>query len=420
MSDISFECGQCHQRLTIGADGVGQSLPCPTCGAMLTVPKVAPPPPLPPPLPPPSALPACKPRCAQGLAVASLVLGISGLIPVLGMVTGVIGLVLGIVALSKRTTAKGCAIAGTVTGGLSLLLIPLYLAILIPAVAMARTAARQAVCAANLHSIGLAMADYQSKHNGALPDNLAAISQTGAVTPKMLHCPLCEQTTSDGDYVYVPALAKGMLAWDRTPHRAFGKQLVGRNVLYPDLSVRFLAETNFEKELARLECAARQATPPSGPPSVVKRLPPPSIANPGRSTAVGTGAKPVSSLHGPTTVVSPAPHVRESQAIDPTALIAALQSGDRARMSKATMQLIQHKPAAPNPAVAAALTDLLLNDTSVPLRVNAAWALESWGTAESLPALQKAAEDPNSMIQKRVKKTIAKLTANAQETVSHK
>jgi len=94
---------------------------------------------------------------------------------------------------------------------------------------------------------------------------------------------------------------------------------------------------------------------------------------------------------------------------DATAMIADLQSGDHARTVRVMTQLIRTKPATPNPAVAAALAKVLLENKSVPLRVNAAWALENWGIAESLPALEKATADSNTMVQNRAKKTTAKL-----------
>ncbi len=97
------------------------------------------------------------------------------------------------------------------------------------------------------------------------------------------------------------------------------------------------------------------------------------------------------------------------QACDAAALLADLQSGDSARTAKALMQLIRTVPEKPNPSVAEALAKILLEHKSMPLRINAAWALENWGSEKSLPALNKASADPNTMLQKRAKKTLAKL-----------
>jgi len=51
-----------------------------------------------------------------GLAVTAMVLGICGIIPVLGIVTGLAGVILGAVVLSRRRRGKGMAIAGIVCG----------------------------------------------------------------------------------------------------------------------------------------------------------------------------------------------------------------------------------------------------------------------------------------------------------------
>ncbi len=90
-------------------------------------------------------------------------------------------------------------------------------------------------------------------------------------------------------------------------------------------------------------------------------------------------------------------------------LVADLESGDMGRIIRATHQLMQKKPKEPNRAVAKALETILLENKNISLRINAAWALENWGTKESLPVLKKAAKDSNPLVQIHAKKAIAEI-----------
>ena len=91
------------------------------------------------------------------MALTSMILGIAGLPLVLcfgaGGLLGLIGLILGIVSINKspgQFSGKGFAITGIVTGGVSLLGVPLALAIMLPAMGKARELSNRALCAANL------------------------------------------------------------------------------------------------------------------------------------------------------------------------------------------------------------------------------------------------------------------------------
>lgn len=97
---------------------------------------------------------------------------------------------------------------------------------------------------------------------------------------------------------------------------------------------------------------------------------------------------------------------------DSATLLADLKSGDNRRTTQAVLKLARTTPDTPNPDLAAALTTILLDGRSMPLRVNAAKALEVWGTADSLPALKKAAEDSNPTLQIHAKKAIENISAN--------
>ncbi len=91
------------------------------------------------------------------------------------------------------------------------------------------------------------------------------------------------------------------------------------------------------------------------------------------------------------------------------ALVADLESGEMGRVIRATHQLMQKKPKEPNREVAEALENILAENQNVSLRINAAQALQNWGTKESLPVLKKAANDPNRLVQIHAKKAIAEI-----------
>ena len=118
-------------------------------------------------------LPSAK---TSGLAIASLVLGISGIFTC-GL-TAIIGLILGIVglcAINKRAEqlkGKGLAIAGIVTSAISIVLIPIIailVAILMPALANAGTRARTVKYKSNAKQICMAMALYCDENDGRFP-----------------------------------------------------------------------------------------------------------------------------------------------------------------------------------------------------------------------------------------------------------
>lgn len=116
-------------------------------------------------------------RRTSGLAVASLVLGIAGVcLCVIGILPGMVALVLGIVALAQIRAGKeelggaGMAIAGIVTGGLSVVLalfIVVVAAIAIPALKQSRAGSGEALAVANLRSYASAQYMYRrADHDG--------------------------------------------------------------------------------------------------------------------------------------------------------------------------------------------------------------------------------------------------------------
>ncbi len=162
---VTCECGKQFQAKD---ENVGRRFNCPNCDREVVVPKpdadayFAPP------------IHGIAPTRTSGQAIASLVLGILSVIGCF-FFTGLPAIILGALGLSsigksdRRLEGKGLAIAGIVTGSIgTLLMLPVLIALLLPAVQAAREAARRAQCVNNLKQIALAMHNYESI-NGHLP-----------------------------------------------------------------------------------------------------------------------------------------------------------------------------------------------------------------------------------------------------------
>jgi prepilin-type processing-associated H-X9-DG protein len=138
----------------------------------------------------------------SGLAIASLVLGIASFVLCLSVITGIPALVCGIVALVRiqrsggQVRGMGLAIAGTVLGGISLLILPIMLGLLLPAFAAARAETRLVKCRNNLMQIGIAVQSYAMSNGERLPydargplQSLALLYPSYVTTPQVFLCP---------------------------------------------------------------------------------------------------------------------------------------------------------------------------------------------------------------------------------------
>jgi prepilin-type processing-associated H-X9-DG protein len=121
---------------------------------------------------------------ASGLAIASLVLGISGMFTC--GTTALIGLVLGIVAMVGVSKSRGAlggfgiALAGTIVSGIFLFMIPIYAALLLPALAAARQKAEAINCVSNERQLAMAVRIYASQNTNHFP---AAVTWCDAIKP---------------------------------------------------------------------------------------------------------------------------------------------------------------------------------------------------------------------------------------------
>jgi len=152
----------------------------------------------------------------SGMAITSLVMGIlsiasCGLTLIL---TSPLGLILGLVAMSKikksqgQLTGWGLALAGTIVSGVSLLLIPIFAAMLLPALAKAKAKAQTINCVNNLKQLGLAVRLYSDDNNDIYPagTNWCDALMTYAGTPKIYQCPGDRAELQSG-YAYNSALS---------------------------------------------------------------------------------------------------------------------------------------------------------------------------------------------------------------------
>jgi type IV pilus assembly protein PilA len=130
----------------------------------------------------------------QGMAVASLVLGILS-IPSLGClgVGSILGLTFGIIALVRANrspalySGKGLAIAGIVTSGVSVVLIPFGLGILaaiaIPSLLRARVSANESAAIGDIRTVISAQAAYQSANAGFYGGRLECLATPSLCIP---------------------------------------------------------------------------------------------------------------------------------------------------------------------------------------------------------------------------------------------
>lgn len=140
----------------------------------------------------PVSLPPAGAARTSGTAVASLVLGILGCLGI----TAIVGLVLGIVSLVSINKSQGrlkggaLAIAGICLSGFMLLMVPVLLALTLPALAQAKGKAQTINCVSNLKQLGLACRMYANDYKDAFPNPTTWCDDIMqyAVNPRVYRC----------------------------------------------------------------------------------------------------------------------------------------------------------------------------------------------------------------------------------------
>ena len=167
-----------------------------------------------PPAPPGNVPGLAGPQKTSGLAIASLVLGILGIVTCIGgIVLSPIGLILGIVANSSINKdsglgGKGLAIAGIVVSGLYLLFIPITASVLFPVFAKAREKARQSQCMSQLRQLATATQMYAQDNDGQFPgkDWVTQIAPYVGDSHMMFRCPSDAAADTSVSYGYSAAM----------------------------------------------------------------------------------------------------------------------------------------------------------------------------------------------------------------------
>ncbi|MHC4591665.1 MAG: DUF4190 domain-containing protein [Planctomycetota bacterium] len=207
----------------------------------------------------------------SGLATASLVLAILG---VLCGLTALPALVLGIVALveirrrPQELTGRGMAVAGIVVSAFVLVVlmpaaifVGLYTASQSPGLAEARLAAMKVRDKSNLHLVSLGSGLYCAEH-GEYPASLDILLKEGhLIDQEVLLAPADEAPRPLGEtsllcsYEYVGALPTDIPETTITCYTRKGVYPGGRNVVYADMAVNWVSEA----ELAAGPDAGRQS-----------------------------------------------------------------------------------------------------------------------------------------------------------------
>ncbi|HWC61651.1 MAG TPA: DUF4190 domain-containing protein [Verrucomicrobiae bacterium] len=149
-----------------------------------------------------------QPLKTNGLAIASLVLGVLGLFSC--GVTALVGLILGIVAMSQvrksngTMSGGGIALAGTIVSAVFLLfVIPLGAAMLLPALSAAKQRAMTIQCSNNMRQLALAAHLYAGDHDDHFPgeNNWCDALKQYVGNDKVYKCPAAN--SSEGcDFAY--------------------------------------------------------------------------------------------------------------------------------------------------------------------------------------------------------------------------
>jgi prepilin-type processing-associated H-X9-DG protein len=132
----------------------------------------------------------------SGMAIASLVCGILFCVPfcsLLALIFGIIGITQTKPGMAR---GRGMAIAGTVLGGVYMVLVVpmLLISILLPSLNKARETANRAKCASNMHQIGLAILLYQNENRQEYPPDLTTLVKNEQLAFPVFVCPSSNDT----------------------------------------------------------------------------------------------------------------------------------------------------------------------------------------------------------------------------------
>jgi prepilin-type processing-associated H-X9-DG protein len=196
------------------------------------------------------------PTGTSGVAIASLVLGLLG---VLCFPSGIAAIVCGAIGLSKtkdpRVGGRGLAIAGLTLGIAGMVFSCFQMSVLLPSLNRARETANRVKCASNMRQIGQAILLYANENHGQYPPDLPTLLKTEPITSNVFVCPSSSDTNANGpgdlmagghlSYVYVGkdmtnlAVGPSTVLLYENPGAHGGD---GMNVLFGDGHVEFFGK----------------------------------------------------------------------------------------------------------------------------------------------------------------------------------
>jgi prepilin-type processing-associated H-X9-DG protein len=176
------------------------------------------------------------------------------------------------------------AIAGLVLGGVSIIVTPCGISILLPSLNRARETANRVKCAQNMKQIGLALLAYGNTNRGAYPPDLQTLlSNSPALKTDMMTCPSSNDTpapnastlTSGGhlSYVYVPGGRTTSGSDEVLLYEPMTNHDNGTNMLFGDGHVEFMMRGQAEALIAASKMSRRTSPPPT-------RMPRPLVERP--------------------------------------------------------------------------------------------------------------------------------------------
>ena len=215
------------------------------------------------------------PAKTSGLAIASLVLGILGLVSC-GL-AAIPGLILGVVALVRigrsrgALGGKGYAVAGTTVSVVFILLGFAAAALLWRGAATIKVVVETVICATQLRSIGTGITMHRSDA-GEFPEKLEDLWPEHVKSRGVFRCPGDQNPMTIGEdiecsYHYVGPLSPAgdprvILVYEKEGNHLLPEKgdshLSGRNVLFADNHVEFILEEEFRARLSESLQLVRQ------------------------------------------------------------------------------------------------------------------------------------------------------------------
>ena len=204
------------------------------------------------------------------LAVASFVLALLCFLTcfitaIPAVLCGLFGL-LRIESSKGQLKGKGLAITGIVIPGISIVVVPLLMAILMPALARVRTLAQETVCATNMSELGNAAFIYANDNNNTLPTPSKwcdLLIENTDVSEELFHCSgasegLCNYAINKNiENIGADTPPDIVLLFETSPgwNQSGGPEILttdnhkgeGCNVMYTDGRVEFVRKKDIHK-----------------------------------------------------------------------------------------------------------------------------------------------------------------------------